>query len=502
MTTPELLTGTRLLTRSALWNLVGQVVPVPIAILVIPHLIRGLGIDRFGVLSLAWIVVGYFSLFDLGLGVALTRLVSERIAARRDEEVPALIWTSLLLMVGLGVAGAAIVLSLSPWLVRVVLKVPAALHGETLEAFRLLALSLPIVTGTAGLAGTLAAQQRFDLLNAVRLPLGAFTFIGPWLALPFSHSLVTVVAVLIAGRLVAGVAYIFMCLRSTPMLTRSAGFQGALVTPLLGFGGWMTVTGVVGPLMVYLDRFLIGALISVAAVAYYTTPYDLATRAWLVSTPVTAVLFPAFAASSAHDRARTARLFARGIQYVFLVLFPLALALATLAREGLAAWLGQDFAQHSTRVLQWISLGVFVNGVAQLALTLIQGAGRPELSARLHLIELPFYLAAMWWLIRAHGIEGAAIAWVARATVDAAVLFLLSHRLLRGEEPIVPRAAWAMVAAMALLALPLVLPGRPIRLAFLGIVLGSFGVAAWKLVLSPARRSAAARELRAAGPAP
>ena len=47
---------------------------------------------------------------------------------------------------------------------------------------------------------------------------------------------------------------------------------------LLRFGGWMTVSNIVGPLMVTLDRFLIGALISVSAVAYYATPYEVVSQ--------------------------------------------------------------------------------------------------------------------------------------------------------------------------------------------------------------------------------
>ena len=67
-----------------MWSFAGQMAPALIALLAIPPLLRGLGIDRFGVLSLAWTVVGYFSLFDLGLGWALTRVLSERLSTGRE----------------------------------------------------------------------------------------------------------------------------------------------------------------------------------------------------------------------------------------------------------------------------------------------------------------------------------------------------------------------------------------------------------------------------------
>src|SRR5260370_39194151 len=197
------LTSGRLLARNTIWNLVGSGAPMLVAVFCIPILIRGLGTDRFGVLTLAWALIGYASLFDLGLGRALTQLVAKKLGAGEEREIRSLAWTSLLLMLLLGFVGAAAVFLISPWLAGRGLNVPAALQGETLQAFRLLGLSLPFVVTTAGLRGLLEAHQRFGLINALRIPMGVFTFAGPLLALPFSQSLVPVVATLVAGRSVA-----------------------------------------------------------------------------------------------------------------------------------------------------------------------------------------------------------------------------------------------------------------------------------------------------------
>lgn len=74
----------------------------------------------------------------------------------------------------------------------------------------------------------------------------------------------------------------------------------------------MTVTNIVGPLMTYMDRFLIGAFISVTAVAYYATPYEVVTKFWLIPSALVGVLFPAFSTALAHDRQRAGQLFGRG----------------------------------------------------------------------------------------------------------------------------------------------------------------------------------------------
>src|SRR5689334_15506862 len=73
------LTSGRLLAGNAVWNLLAICSPLLVALVCLPVLKRGLGTDRLGIISLAWIIIGYFGLFDLGLSRALTKLVAEKL---------------------------------------------------------------------------------------------------------------------------------------------------------------------------------------------------------------------------------------------------------------------------------------------------------------------------------------------------------------------------------------------------------------------------------------
>ena len=488
------LTSGRLLARNTLWNLLGQGAPLLVAGVSIPILIHYLGTDRFGVLTLAWVIIGYFSLFDLGLGRALTQLVAHRLGADQHEGTPALVWTALLLMFALGCVGTLILGLLSLWLVTSVLKIPASLQGESLHAFWVLAAAIPVVISTTGLRGVLEAHQRFGLSNAVRVPSGFFTYLGPVLVLPFSRSLFWVVAVLMVGRIVSGLAYLVLCIRIMPTL-RKVALDRQTVGPLFRFGGWMTVSNVVGPLMTYMDRFLIGAVISIAAVAYYATPYEMVTKLLVIPGAIAGVLFPAFSTSFVSDRIRTALLMSRGIKYLFLALFPFSLAIVALAHPGLTAWLGAAFAGHSTRVLQLLAVGVFFNSLAQIPFALVQGAGRPDLSAKLHLIELPLYLALLWFAVGAFGIEGAAMAWTVRAALDMLVLFVLAFRLIPTQQESIRRMVLALGAALAVFAIAGLTNRLALQLAWLFVALLGFALVGWFRILSPEERAFGRRRL-------
>jgi O-antigen/teichoic acid export membrane protein len=485
------LTSGRLLARNTIWNLLGSGAPLLFAVISIPILVRELGKDRFGVLALGWAVIGYAGLFDIGLGRALTQLVAKKLGAGEQDEIPRLVWTSLLLMFALGVMGAIVSVSISPWLVDRILKVPAELRAETVHAFYLLALSIPIVILTAGLRGLLEAHQRFDLITYLRIPTGIFTFAGPLLVLPFSHRLEPVVAVLAAGRLLGCAAHFWSCLKVAPELCQKISWHGPSARPLLRFGGWMTVTNLVGPMMISMDRFLIGAMLSVVAVTYYATPFEVVTKLLLLPAAVVGVMFPAFSASFARDQSRAALLYGRSIKYVFLALFPVVLLLIALAQSGLNLWLGADFSQHSTRVVQWLALGVLGNGLALVPFAFVQGVGRPDLTAKLHLAELPPYLIILFLLIRSYGIEGAAIAWSVRTIADAVGLFVIAKRFLPANEPLSWNTKRLLAIALGTLLLAALPSALILKAAFLLVAIVAFVVVTWFKILTPEERSLA-----------
>jgi O-antigen/teichoic acid export membrane protein len=318
----------------------------------------------------------------------------------------------------------------------------------------------------------------------VRIPLGIFTFLGPLAVLSFSISLVPLVAVLVVARLASLCVYAALCLYIEPALRYAVDMQRAMVRPLINFGGWMTVSNIIGPLMVYMDRFLIGAMVSMTAVAYYATPYEVVTKLWILPTGLMGVMFPAFAAVLGQDPAQAARLFVRTVNYIFLSLFPVIIIIVTFAHEGLALWLGAEFADNSSLVLRLLAVGVFINSHAQVPFGLVQGAGRPDLTAKLHLIELLVYLLLLWWLLDAYGITGAAIAWVLRMAADAIFLFVMAHRLMSTRSPFTLRSILISGISLFTIGLSCAIPGLAIKGLFLLLVLVLFVTAAWFVIIA------------------
>ena len=473
--------------RNTIWNVVGQVSPLLIAAFAIPLLIKRLGVDRFGVLTLAWALVGYFSLFDLGLGRALTKVVSDRLAAGKERQVAAAIWTATIMMFAVGAVFAIAICLARQWMTNSLLKVPASLHRETYAALLPLGLSIPIITITTGLRGVLEAQHRFAMVNSVRVVMGAFSFLGPLAASFVSPSLYGVITVLILGRVVSCVIYLMMCLRTTHGLGKKFIWDRETLPELLSTGGWITVSNLVSPLMAYSDRFLITYFLSVSVVAYYTTPFEMVTKLWLVPTSIAGVLFPAFAALAVIDRQRLTRTYERGVRSCFVVLYPVIFLIIMFAPEVLQVWLGTTFMRQSTIVLRWLAAGVLLNSIANMPYALLQAVNRPDLPGKVHLIEVPLYLAGAVWAITHYGLPGAAAVWAIRLSLEAVVLFILAQRTLV-PGALGPRLITFLALGVAVLAAITLEHGLWTKVLTAALVLTSYWMIAWRLGLDEPER--------------
>jgi O-antigen/teichoic acid export membrane protein len=413
-----------LLTRNWVLNLLGWVVPLSVALFAVPYVVKGLGAERFGVLSLASALLGYFGIFDLGLGRATTKIVAESLARRDLERLPKVVWTSLWSQAFFGACGTLVTVSLIPQLVNHYLKISPGLVVETRTSLLVLSASLCVVLTGNALRGVLEAAQRFDVVNYVKVPTNTSMFLLPAMGVFLHLSLPGIVWLLVAARVGATLAYLAACLRFFPTLRGHYLPHRESLRPLLVYGGWVTVSNLITPLLSYFDRFLIGSLVSMSAVGYYSAPYEAINRAWVVPATLAATLFPAFSHLDASgSQGRMEDLCARSLKSLLLLSTPALLVLAVFARQILRWWLGAEFAAQSAVVLQILALAMLVNSVALIPFSLLQGVGRPDLTGIFSLIEVVFQAGLCWWFVSDFGIAGAALASLLRACLDALLMF-------------------------------------------------------------------------------
>jgi O-antigen/teichoic acid export membrane protein len=442
--TSEKLPGKRLF-RNTVWSCLGSAIPMAVAVLAVPRLIHALGADRFGILGLAWMAVGYLSLLDFGLGRAITRLVAERLASGNDGDIPGIFWDANLLLMGLGIAGGLLVWGPSSLLLDHALRIPAALEGEAKSCLLLIAATIPLVVLSNGFRGFLEAYQRFRAVNVLRTVAGIIGVVAPVLLLPWTVRVDVIVAVLCAVRAISVLVYLVMCLRFCPDVWRRRSLGKTPLVPLLRFGGWITVDNLVGPLMVSVDRLVIGSLLSIGMTTYYITPQEILTKLLIIPMGLQQAIFPTF---SKVDRAVGASLYRKSVDSILLLMLLPSVASILFARDILTLWIGASFAAQSHLVFQWIAVGILINSVAHIPSSMLQAIGRPEINAVIHICEFFPYLLLIWVLVHHYGIVGAAIAWVVRVSADTVCFLIAGYKVLPEE----PMSKWNLAATIAMVA--------------------------------------------------
>jgi len=420
----------RTLARNGILNIAGQAVPLLVGLVSVPIILHGLGTERFGLLVFSWTLTGSFSVFDLGLSGAVTKFVAEALGRNDERSIPGIIWPAAAGQTAFGAAGAGALILLIPALVTRFLNVSPALHAEAILAFRLAGAMLPVMLLTNSFRGALEAAQRFDVAASVKSASSASTFLIPLLGVAAGWDLPEIISGLLVVRALLLAVLFVACARILPILGHPVQVRPEGLRRLFGFGGWITVSALVGFAIIYGDRFVIGSALTMAAVSYYSVPLELISRLGLIAATLAAVLLPAFSTlGGAGDLSRLGLLFGRSIKYVIVTTFPAFALLAVFASEVLGVWLGPDAATHSGPVLRLLAIGAAFQVLAVVPASMVQGLGRPDLVAKFYLLQAPIYLGALWWLVRRTGIDGAALAWSGRFAMEGLLLLWVAVRM-------------------------------------------------------------------------
>jgi len=471
--------------RNILWNLAGQIIPVLVGLLAIPLALRGLGLERFGLLSLLWTLQGATGLLDVGLGRATTKFTAELRSTGRVSALSGLLHTAVALSLAFGAAIALLLAAAAGPIAQRLLRVQSDLQSEFLTALVLIAAATPIVIVEGTLRGVLEGLQQFPTVNLLRMVSRSLLLA---VAAAACFRPLTLVSISVLTTLVyvgTASAYVFKCQELG--ILRLSEHRGTkhLAKELLAFGGWVGVSNVVGPILFTVDRVLVGAILSPGALAYYIIPQQLVMRLFVAPASVMPVLFPIFSTLEGHHGTASGeaagRLYARTVVWLAGLLTIVTVPLAALARPVLAIWLGEHFARESALVLKILAIGTVANCCARVPYDYLQAVGRVALTAKLHLVELPLFVAAAARLTWAHGIVGTAVAWTMRLLVEAAFLFwAVSSRCESLPKDCPPRAltTW-LIRCWVILSVPVVTGLVPLRWGLLadagaGLLLATF----------------------------
>ena len=159
----------------------------------VPIYIRHIGDARYGVLSIVWVLLGYFGFLDLGLSRAAANAMARLRDAPQEARARVLV-TTLALNLGLGLFGSFCLFVFGGYLLQHFIAVPDVLKPEIAQAFPWIVGLVPLALVSGVGIGALESRERFLLANVLQVAGMSIGQIAPViLAVAVSPSLAVVI---------------------------------------------------------------------------------------------------------------------------------------------------------------------------------------------------------------------------------------------------------------------------------------------------------------------
>lgn len=437
--------------RHTVYNSLGAVIPLLVSLATVPLYVSIIGLPRYGILAVAWLLLGYMNLLDLGLGRALSQRLATLAGASADER-------SRVFWIALTLSGALILLAVLLFfpiarLVMAQMEFDSPQLGQEISvALPWLAAIIPFGLANGLLNGALEGRRQFLQINVISTLSAVASAVFPLAAaLLFGPELWHLIAATLLARCI-GIALLMRSCRKTVPILAYARPRSSDVGRLVRFGGWVAVTNTVGPLLHFWDRFAIGALISSAAVGVYVIPFNLVSQLSVLPNALASALFPRIAETdAAHARTITGE----SLTVIAFIVTPISVGILLLGGPFLAVWLGEVIAIAAAPTMFLLIAGAWANSIARIAFADLQARGRPDLPALSHVAQLIPYALLLYLALPRFGIAGAAAVWSLRCLVDAGVLLYFSRAGFSIVRSLIVDLVIVLAAVLCALILPL-----------------------------------------------
>jgi O-antigen/teichoic acid export membrane protein len=379
-------------------------------------------------LSIIWILLGYLALFDFGLSRFVTINSAQALALNQRHKLSKIFWSSSLIVVASSIF-VAFVLWLATY-TNVVnqFQVSPDLYKEALASTRWMVLAIPAVILTTLFRSLLESDQLFKEINALQLVAGTYNYLSPILVIHTETPLLHTVQLLVAGRFAVCLAYGLWSLAFFPEIKVFNYFSREEYKKMLTYGGWLTISNVINPILVYIDRMFLGLFLEASKIAYYTLPTEILNRSLIVPQSIARATFPQMSVQKPGQAYRS-KPYLEAQKLTIMTMLPFCLAASIFGKYALNLWVGETFTENCLLIFQILTVGVVFASLAGIPYLFIQSRGRSDVAAKLHMCQFPIYLLALYFSVMNFGAVGAAVCWSSRWFFELLMMEYAARRI-------------------------------------------------------------------------
>lgn len=412
--------------KNSSWNAISVIVPALIAIPSLGVLARGLGPDFFGLYSLVFIVLGYSGIFDAGVTKSVVYFVSS--SKNCDKEINNLVSTACLFLFTLSFMVVLPVAYFVDDLILLLTSDSSKAYKEITVGVRLALLSIPLMMLNLVFQGYFEGRSKFYELSRIKIAVNPLSSLLPALSTMIIGTLKAAILSLIIAKVLSLIAVFLLYLRDLNQRGQSFGSVSlSSLRKLITFGGWISLSNILSPIMNTGDRFMVASINGSANLSFYSIAADAISKFTIFPVAVSKVIFPIFSDSSKKSIHRDVK--RKSFQMIAYPMMILTVFGIIFSENIIMIWFGNEYLGSTVIVFQLLLIGLFFNSIAQIPYSEIQARGYANYTALLHSLEIIPHIFCLWFMVTNYGIIGAALAITIRSVVDALLLILIEKKI-------------------------------------------------------------------------
>jgi len=488
---------------SSAWNGANQVITAAFSIVMVPLLVRRLGISAYGVYALGLTTIALLQQIDGGIISSTARYLAFYRGSGDAKRASQLVFSSLLIMISVGTA-IALALSFAAGSILHFAHIPRTLRPDARFYFSVIAFLLPLGLLQALATSLLQAHARFRAVSIAGITATFCRLVAVVLLVQGAHALRTTAWVLLGYQLLSCILVIVPALYALPSKTTSLLPRSELFG-VLRYAFNVQVSSVSSLVNTQVDAIILAAILPIREVGLYSTGANLASqvRALLGNFlyPTGVRLATVYGSDGSEAAFATYRKFQTDWVVINTGVFCAGIGGSIFIMEG---WLGPKFYLAGI-VCDILLAGYMVNMFTGMLTLYLNATGRPDVEARYGFVSM-IVNVLLTVPLTFLGLLGVVGATAVGTVVGSVYLLSLARRRVRRDIPsFLSCAPWwqGLIAGGVAAAACFGLRSSVHLQGALGLVLCALGtlpaLLVFVLLLPPSRRSVL-RRATAGGP--
>jgi O-antigen/teichoic acid export membrane protein len=413
--------------KNSLLNIMGVTLPLYFAYFSIPELMETLKEENFALLLFMWSIVGYFGIFDFGVGKALVYKISNQ-DKNSYGEISGLIKAGLFIIVLTSMIGVLLLSMFAFFGIERWYEFESIELEDAVNAFALIAFSIIPTSISNGLRGALEGLNKFKESNINRTLVGTGMFLSPLVAVYFHGESLVMMALYLSMVRVLTMFFLLYSLRFYIFIKPNESLK-INSEKILNYSMWNSLSILLGSLMIYGDRFVVGAVVGMASLSFYSTPQEGLMKLIVIPGAIASALFYDYASKRGeYDiKLKNKMFWSQAIIGTFMAL--IIIVIYIWAPVFLPYWIDEEFFEKSYTIIMIMSFGIFFGSIGLIPYTFLSSIGEVKIIGIVQIIQFPLFFILLYFLSKEFQLLGAAFAWSFRFFIDFLILqyFMSRH---------------------------------------------------------------------------